>query len=99
METKSIFDLFLDIKKEKWKFEWVPSEPAYLKKINVLHKGYMNELNLATGSIDQGLYILTKQFIIKLKNEGDLLSSAKLLPLYFPRFVLIKEGPKVYSSH
>ena len=100
METKqSVFDLFLEIKKEKWKFEWLPMDPSFLKKAQILHKDYLSEFNMKTGQLDQGCYILTKEFIIKLKSATDILTTGKVLPLYFPRFNFIEENGIVYAHN
>jgi hypothetical protein len=100
MEAKqSVFDLFLEIKKEKWKFEWLPMDPSFLKKAQIIHKDYLSEFNMETGQLDQGCYVLTKEFIIKLKSASDTLTTGKVLPLYFPRFNYIEENGVVYTHN
>ena len=93
----SVFDVFLDFKKEKWKFEWLPMDPNFLKNINPSYKDFLSEFNLDTGTLDQGCYILTKHFMIKLRNEKDSLNTGQVLPLFFPRFQYINEGSKMYT--
>ena len=95
--NQSVFDMFLDMKKEKWSFEWLPMDPKYVKKIEIIHRDVLDEFNMESGQLDHGCYILTKEFMIKLKSEQDSFASGKILPLFFPRFKLIKEEDKVYT--